>query len=35
VHSLYNDLLDYYENDIAGGIDAYSAKALARVWKAE
>jgi hypothetical protein len=35
VHYLYNDLLDYYENGIAGGIDAYSAKALARAWKAE
>ena len=35
VHYLYNGLRDYYENGSAEGIDSYSAKALARVWKAE
>ncbi|MCO4848752.1 MAG: 4-hydroxybenzoate 3-monooxygenase [Yoonia sp.] len=35
VHYLYNGLRDFYENDSTDGIDAYSAKALARVWKAE
>ena len=35
VHYLYNGLRDYYENDSTAGIDSYSAKALARVWKAE
>jgi len=35
VHYLYNGLRDYYENGSAEGIDTYSAKALARVWKAE
>lgn len=35
VHYLYNGLRDYYENGSSEGIDAYSAKALARVWKAE
>ena len=35
VHYLYNALRDYYENGSAQGIDSYSAKALARVWKAE
>ncbi|MDR6265822.1 4-hydroxybenzoate 3-monooxygenase [Roseobacter sp. N2S] len=35
VHYLYNALRDYYENDSEAGIDGYSAKALARVWKAE
>lgn len=35
VHYLYNGLRDYYENDSSDGIDAYSQKALSRVWKAE
>ena len=35
VHYLYNGLRDYYENDSSEGIDTYSEKALARVWKAE
>lgn len=33
VHYLYNALQDFYENDSSEGIDAYSAKALSRVWK--
>lgn len=35
VHYLYNGLRDYYENNSTDGIDSYSEKALARVWKAE
>nr|WP_325250009.1 4-hydroxybenzoate 3-monooxygenase [Amylibacter sp.] len=35
VNYLYNALRDFYENDSEAGIDSYSAKALARVWKAE
>lgn len=35
VHYLYNGLRDFYENDSTDGIDSYSQKALARVWKAE
>lgn len=35
VHYLYNGLRDYYENNSTVGIDSYSEKALARVWKAE
>ncbi|MGJ8546614.1 MAG: 4-hydroxybenzoate 3-monooxygenase [Sulfitobacter sp.] len=35
VHYLYNALRDYYENSSETGIDTYSQKALARVWKAE
>lgn len=35
VHYLYEGLRDYYENGSTTGIDAYSEKALARVWKAE
>ena len=35
VHYLYHALRDYYENGSEDGIDAYSAKALSRVWKAE
>ena len=35
VHYLYNGLRDFYENDSTDGIDSYSEKALARVWKAE
>ncbi len=35
VNYLYNALRDYYENGSSDGIDGYSEKALARVWKAE
>ncbi|MGB1033426.1 MAG: 4-hydroxybenzoate 3-monooxygenase [Primorskyibacter sp.] len=35
VHYLYNGLRDFYEQSSTEGIDSYSAKALARVWKAE
>jgi p-hydroxybenzoate 3-monooxygenase len=35
VHYLYNALRDFYENASEAGIDSYSQKALARVWKAE
>ncbi|MDQ2093336.1 4-hydroxybenzoate 3-monooxygenase [Rhodalgimonas zhirmunskyi] len=35
VHYLYNGLRDFYENNSTDGIDTYSTKALARVWKAE
>jgi len=35
VHYLYHALRDYYENSSEAGINDYSAKALARVWKAE
>ncbi len=35
VHYLYTALRDFYENASDAGIDAYSQKALARVWKAE
>lgn len=35
VHYLYNGLRGFYENTSTDGIDAYSTKALARVWKAE
>ena len=35
VHYLYNGLRDFYENGSSNGIDGYSQKALARVWKAE
>jgi len=35
VHYLYNALRDFYENASEAGIDTYSEKALARVWKAE
>ncbi|MGC1504483.1 MAG: 4-hydroxybenzoate 3-monooxygenase [Sulfitobacter sp.] len=35
VHYLYKGLRDFYENNSTDGIDSYSAKALARVWKAE
>ena len=35
VHYLYNGLADFYETGDRGGIDGYSEKALARVWKAE
>ncbi len=35
VNYLYNALRDFYEKDSIEGIDGYSQKALARVWKAE
>jgi len=35
VHYLYNGLRDFYENNSTDGIDTYSQKALARVWKVE
>ncbi len=35
VHYLYNALRDYYEKGADEGVRNYSAKALARVWKAE
>jgi p-hydroxybenzoate 3-monooxygenase len=35
VHYLYHGLRQFYESGNSDGIDAYSAKALARVWKAE
>ncbi|MGC1498277.1 MAG: 4-hydroxybenzoate 3-monooxygenase [Sulfitobacter sp.] len=35
VHYLYHALRDFYENQSNDGINAYSEKALARVWKAE
>lgn len=35
VHYLYHGLCEYYQDGSQAGIDAYSAKALARVWKAE
>jgi p-hydroxybenzoate 3-monooxygenase len=35
VHYLYHGLRQFYETGSSEGIDSYSAKALARVWKAE
>ncbi|RJE82519.1 4-hydroxybenzoate 3-monooxygenase [Paracoccus onubensis] len=35
VHYLYNGLRQYYEEADSEGIDRYSERALARVWKAE
>ena len=35
VHYLLNGLREYYENNETDGIDRYSEKALARVWKTE
>ena len=35
VHYLYHGLLDYYQDNDSTGIDTYSERALARVWKAE
>jgi p-hydroxybenzoate 3-monooxygenase len=35
VHYLYTGLREYYETGSSAGIDSYSPKALARVWKAE
>lgn len=35
VHYLFSGLTEFYETGARAGIDAYSGKALARVWKAE
>ena len=35
IHYLYHGFLDHYLNGDSAGLDAYSEKALARVWKAE
>lgn len=35
VHYLFQGLKSFYQQGDASGLDAYSAKALARVWKAE
>ena len=35
IHYLFKGLCDFYENESTAGIDAYSDKALSRVWKAE
>ncbi|OIQ33511.1 MAG: 4-hydroxybenzoate 3-monooxygenase [Alphaproteobacteria bacterium MedPE-SWcel] len=35
VHYLYQGLLQFYEDQDSEGLDRYSEKALARVWKAE
>jgi p-hydroxybenzoate 3-monooxygenase len=35
VYYLWQGLLDYYKKNSNAGIDAYSARALSRVWKAE
>jgi p-hydroxybenzoate 3-monooxygenase len=35
IHYLYHALLAHYERGDASGLDNYSAKALARVWKAQ
>jgi len=35
VHYLYSGLLDFYEAGTTEGLDRYSERALARVWKAE
>lgn len=35
IHYLYNALLQYFEEGDSEGIDQYSEKALARIWKAE
>jgi p-hydroxybenzoate 3-monooxygenase len=35
VQYLWTGLCDFYENGSTAGIDAYSEKALARIWKAE
>jgi len=35
VHYLSEGLIDYYRTGSAAGLDAYSARTLARVWKAE
>lgn len=35
VHYLFEGLLEYFHDGADAGLDAYSARALARVWKAE
>jgi p-hydroxybenzoate 3-monooxygenase len=35
IHYLYHALVDHYEKGDDSGLDAYSGKALARVWKAQ
>lgn len=35
IHYLYHALVQYFEEQDPEGIDRYSARALARVWKAE
>lgn len=35
VHYLFNGLCEFYHDNSSAGIDAYSQKALSRVWKAE
>lgn len=35
IHYLYHGLLEYYQDHSKEGIDRYSEKALARIWKAE
>lgn len=35
IHYLYHGLVQYYHDSDAEGIDRYSEKALARIWKAE
>ena len=35
VHYLSTAFIDYYKNNDEAGLDNYSARALARVWKAE
>ncbi|MGH1458938.1 MAG: 4-hydroxybenzoate 3-monooxygenase [Paracoccaceae bacterium] len=35
IHYLYNGLKDFYLKNSTQGLDAYSEKALARIWKAE
>ncbi|WP_034997865.1 4-hydroxybenzoate 3-monooxygenase [Beijerinckia mobilis] len=35
VHYLSSGLIEYYREGSAGGIDNYSSRALARIWKAE
>ncbi|MCR9088894.1 MAG: 4-hydroxybenzoate 3-monooxygenase [Rhodobacteraceae bacterium] len=35
IHYLYRGLLQYYQDKDTSGIDAYSDRALARIWKAE
>ena len=35
IHYLYHGLLAKYQDGEAEGLDSYSGKALARVWKAE
>ncbi|MBO9451951.1 4-hydroxybenzoate 3-monooxygenase [Tropicibacter sp. R16_0] len=35
IHYLYNGLIQFYEDGDGEGLDRYSEKALARIWKAE